>query len=109
MEEHDPPPPVDGHINLEASSSPEVDNNSQQNGSSANNAFSEESSLGQPKTESVSESISSSRQPKVTRSGVIQSPKIACPVDAWIGDLVEFEETRLSSAVRQLWPVKRHC
>ena len=102
LEEHDRPPPVDGHADLEASSSPEVDDNSQQNESSANNAFSEENSLGQPKGESGSESISSSRQPNVTRSGVIQSPKIACPVDAWISDLVEFEETRLPSAVREM-------
>jgi len=102
LEEHDPPPPVDGHIDLEASSSPKVDNNSQQNESSANNAFSEQSSLGQPKTESGSESISSSCQPNVMRSGVIQSPKIACPVDAWISDLVEFEETRLSFAVCEM-------
>ena len=102
LEEHDPPPPVDGHIDLEASSSPEVNNNSQQNESSANNAFSEETSLEQPKTESGSGNNSSSRQPNVTRSGVIQSRKKACPVDAWISDLVEFEETRLPSAVREM-------
>jgi len=102
LEEHGPPPPVDGHIDLEARCSPEVDNNSQQNKSSANNALSEESLLGQPKKESGSEGISSSRQPMVTRSGVIQSSKIACPVDVWISDLVEFEETRLSSAVHEM-------
>ena len=91
LEEHDPPPPLDGHINLEASSSPEV-----------NNAFSEETSLQQPKTESGSENISSFRQPSVPQSGVIQSPKIASPVDAWISDLVEFEETQLSSSIREM-------
>ena len=78
-----------GHINLEASSSPEV-NNFQRNESSANNAFSEETSLEQTKKESGLENIRCSHQTNVTRSGVIQSPKIASPVDAWISDMIEF-------------------
>ena len=61
LEEHDPPPPVDGHIDLEASSSLEVDNNLQQNESSASNMFPKETSLPQPKTVSGSKGISSSR------------------------------------------------
>ena len=102
LEEHGLPPPVDGHVELEETSSSEIDNNLPKNESPINTAFSEDSSLAQSKGESGSESISSSRQPNVTRSGVIQSPKSACPVDAWISDLVEFEETRLSSAVREM-------
>ena len=102
LEEHGLPPPVDGHVELEETSSSEIDNNLPKNESPINTAFSEDSSLAQSKGESYSESISSSRQPNVTRSGVIQSPKSACPVDAWISDLVEFEETRLSSAVREM-------
>lgn len=58
--------------------------------------------MAQPKGESGSESISSSRQSNVTRSENIQCPKIARPVDACISDLVEFEETRLSSGVREM-------
>lgn len=89
-------------MELEGTSPSEIDNNLPKNESPINTAFSEDSSLAQSKGESGSESISSSRQPNVTRSGVIQSPKSACPVDAWISDLVEFEETRLSSAVREM-------
>ena len=59
LEEHDPPPPPDGHIDLEAGSSLEVDNNLQQNESSASNMFPEETSLGQLKTVTGSTNLTS--------------------------------------------------
>lgn len=103
LEVNNLPPPAEGNVNLEAIPSTGAGNGLHHNGSSGDNSISEQgTSLEQPKERISLEHINSSRETEVTRSEVIQPPKIACAYDAWINVLMDFEETRFPSAVREM-------